>query len=98
MTRFLAPVYTTNTVPASDTQKLGEAQVVEQHLFPKDSGLNKTNIINKSTRKLNPTKGLDKVEDATSRINNITKTLESRDITITKHNANRIGHLDIKIE
>ena len=40
---------------------------------------------------------MDKVEDTTGRINNITKTLEINNITVTIGVKDRIGHLDIKI-
>ena len=75
MIGFLTPVHTTNGLPAFVAQRIGEAQVVEQHLFPKDSGLKKTNIRTKSTNNENPTKRLDKVDSSTGRIININKPL-----------------------
>ena len=50
----------------------------------------------KSTKNRNPTKRLGKVDSVTGRIDNINKTLENRNITITKGVKVRIGHLEHK--
>jgi hypothetical protein len=95
MIGFLAPVHTTNRLPAFVAQRIGEAQVVEQHLFPINHGL-KDNIIKiESTNTNNPTKRLDKIDDATGRIIYNIATLEIKH-NITKEVDNRIGHLHIK--
>ena len=57
-----------HTLPAIDAQWTEEVQVVEQHLFF-HTPRSKDNIISTdSTRKIVPTKRLDKVDDTTGRI------------------------------
>ena len=74
----------------------GRVQVVEQFIFHRFRR-SKDNIINnKSTSKRNPTKRLDKVDSATGRIININLTLEINNITITKKDTTRIGHIEHK--
>ena len=66
--------------------EIEEVHEVEQIYFSINCGLKNNNIINELTEKLNPTKGLDKVEDSTGRINTITKTLQGNNITIINRN------------
>ena len=95
----MAPVPTTNTLPAIDAQKEGEVHVLEQSfIFPSNSGL-KDNIINtESTKNIDPTKRLDTVDDATGRIvYKITNTssLEINKTTL-KEGTIRIGYSEHK--
>ena len=97
----MAPVPTTNTLPAIDAQKEGEVHVLEQSfifLIPRS----KNNIVNTtSTKKIDPTKRLDKVDDATGRIvYNIanTSTLEINNITLQKEGTIKIGHSEHKMQ
>ena len=100
----MAPVPTTNTLPAIDAQISGEVHVLEQRLFfpTLRSERSKDNIINtESTKKIDPTKRLDKVDDATGRIvYNIanTSTLEINNITLLKEGTIKIGHFEHKMQ
>ena len=60
----------------------------------------KDNIINtKSTKKIDPTKRLDKVDDATGRIvYNINYSLEIKDTTLLKEGTIKIGHSEHKMQ
>ena len=67
----MAPVPTTNTLPAIDAQKEGDVHVLEQSfIIPSNSVCSlKNSIINAtSTNNIDPTKRLDTVDDATGRI------------------------------
>ena len=96
----MAPVPTTNTLPAIDAQKEGEVHVLEQHLFSLSRDWSKDSIINtESTRKNNPAKRLDKVDDATGRIiYNINYSLEMKDTTLLKEGTIKIGHFEHKMQ
>ena len=96
----MAPVPTTNTLPAIDAQKEGEVHVLEQHLFSLSRDWSKDSIINtESTRKNNPTKRLDKVDDATGRIayNINNYSLEIKNTTLLKEGT-KIGHFEHKMQ
>ena len=60
----------------------------------------KDKIINtESTKKIDPTKRLDKVDDATGRIvYNINYSLEIKDTTLLKEGTIKIGHSEHKIQ
>ena len=60
----------------------------------------KDNIINtESTKKIDPTKRLDKVDDATGRIvYNINYSLEIKDTTLLKEGTIKIGHFEHKMQ
>ena len=64
-----------------------------------NSGL-KDNIINTElTKKIDPTKRLDKVDDATGRIvYNINYSLEIKDTTLLKEGTIKIGHSEHKMQ
>ena len=81
----MAPVPTTNILPAIDAQKEGDVHVLEQSfIIPSNSvcGL-KNSIINAtSTNNIDPTKRLDTVDDATGRI--VYKITSSSSLEINK--------------
>ena len=67
----MAPVPTTNILPAIDAQKEGDVHVLEQSfIIPSNSvcGLKNSIINTTSTNNIDPTKRLDTVDDATGRI------------------------------
>ena len=84
------PQHFTTSATRSDRER---ASCRETVYFPVNCGLKNNKIINELTKKQNPTKGLDKVEDSTGRINNITKTLQGNNITINNRTRDKIGHL-----
>ena len=65
---------------------------VENSIFSRKLRSKDNKIINKLTKKLYPSKGLDKVEDTTGRINYTTYDSGINNITITKRVEDRIGH------
>ena len=65
---------------------------VENSIFSRKLRSKDNKIINELTKKLYPTKGLDKVEDTTGRINYTTYDSGINNITITKRVEDRIGH------
>ena len=96
----MAPVPTTNTLPAIDAQKEGDVHVLEQSfIIPSNSVWSKDSIINTdSTKNIDLTKRLDTVDDATGRIVYKITSTSSLEINKTtfKKDTNRIGYSEHK--
>ena len=83
------PQHFTTSATRSDRER---ASCRETVYFPVNCGLKNNNFNTKSTNIINPTKGLDKVEDLLAESYIQLKTLESNNVTITNRIEDNIGH------